>query len=65
MEQESVTKGTGRRLTFTVNVSTYVCIILSSLLSMDSKMGKYILCQPRPMLGEAYSGEVAMFLFVA
>lgn len=51
MEQESVTKGTGRRLTFTASVSTYVFIILSSLLSMESEMDKYLLQQPIAVLG--------------
>lgn len=58
MEQESVTKGTGRRLTFTASVSTYVSIISSSLLIMESKMDKYILQQPIAMLrGSSFRGR--------
>lgn len=64
MEQESVTKGTGQRLTFTASVSTYVSIILSRLLSIKSEMDKYILQQSIAMLGgSSFRGQCSKSLY--
>lgn len=64
MEQESVTKGTGQRMTFTASVSTYVSIILSRLLSMKSEMDKYILQQSIAMLeGSSFRGQCSKSLY--